>query len=425
MRTSLRLGALPLSIILLVSAVTADELKIEKTKEVQCTRKTHNGDSIHVNYRGTLESNGEEFDSSYSRSKPFNFNLGAGMVIKGWDQGLLDMCIGEARKLTIPSRLAYGHNGVGKIPPDATLIFETELMAIDGVEEWELVEKPKPEEAGNATEAGHIEEGLEGHKNGPPDGHKHKGSDKGPKHDEDKKSGECQLLGPFALLIQGALGILALSSLVFKRYRETPRRPLKVWAFDASKQVVGSMLLHLANLLMSMLSSGQFDIDQKAKQAATFTQADEGRQPNPCSFYLLNLAIDVSIIHTFHIPKLTKSLDNNRHPHPSWPPPYPPRPLLSHRPRQPPSIPQLRKLRTPTQNNMVAQTIFHILPRSPRHETLRLSALPPPSLVRMGGRLGTPLDGGQGVGADYVCYAHIPVDYEWDAILHHRQLYQR
>lgn len=286
MQISLRLGALPLSVILLVSAVTAqDRVTIEKTKEVTCTRKTHAGDSIHVHYRGTLQSNGEEFDTSYKSGRPFKFTLGAGMVIKGWDQGLLDMCIGEARKLTIPSSLAYGHGGAGAIPPDATLIFATELMAIDGVDK-ELIAKPEPEKNGNSTKAGHKDKGA--------DEHKHKGSHKGPKDDEDKKSGECQLLGPFALLIQGALGILALSSLVFKRYRESPRRPLKVWAFDASKQVVGSMLLHLANLLMSMLSSGQLDIDQKAKQAAAFTQADEGRQPNPCSFYLLNLAIDVS-----------------------------------------------------------------------------------------------------------------------------------
>ncbi|TID22462.1 fk506-binding protein 2 precursor [Venturia nashicola] len=282
-----RLGALPLS--LLATAVTAqlgDTVKIEKTKEVPCTRKTHEGDSIHVNYRGTLESNGEEFDTSYKRGVPLKFTLGAHQVIKGWDQGLLDMCIGEARTLTIPSNLAYGHRGTGAIPPDATLIFETELMAIDGFDK-ELAADPQPEENANPTEASHKNKGS--------DEHKHKPSDKGPKHDGDRKSGECQLLGPFALLIQGALGILALSSLVFKRYRETPRRPLKVWAFDASKQLVGSMLLHLANLLMSMLSSGQLDIDQKAKQAAAFTQGDEGRQPNPCSFYLLNLAIDTTI----------------------------------------------------------------------------------------------------------------------------------
>ena len=100
-------------------------------------------------------------------------------------------------------------------------------------------------------------------------------------------SGECQLLGPFSLLVQSALGLLALSSLVWKRYRERPRRPIKVWAFDASKQVVGSMLLHIANLLMSMLSAGQLSVKAKALD-------DDGYQPNPCSFYLLNLAIDVS-----------------------------------------------------------------------------------------------------------------------------------
>ncbi|KAE9964297.1 hypothetical protein BLS_006941 [Venturia inaequalis] len=283
-----RLGVLPLSL-LLATAVTAklgDTVKIEKTKEVPCTRKTRGGDSIHVNYRGTLESNGEEFDTSYKRGVPFTFTLGAHQVIKGWDQGLLDMCIGEARRLTIPSSLAYGHGGAGAIPPDATLVFETELMAIDGVDK-EVVTESQPEENANSTKASHEDQEQ--------DEHKQKPSDKGPKHDGDENSGECQLLGPFALLVQGALGILALSSLVLKRYREMPRRPLKVWAFDASKQVVGSMLLHLANLLMSMLSSGQFDIDQKAKQAAAFTQGDAGRQPNPCSFYLLNLAIDTTI----------------------------------------------------------------------------------------------------------------------------------
>ena len=102
------------------------------------------------------------------------------------------------------------------------------------------------------------------------------------------ENGECKLLGPFALFIQGALGVLALLVLVFKRWRERPQRPLKIWAFDASKQVVGSALLHVANLLMSMLSSGQLTI-----KAGDF-------QANPCSFYLLNLAIDVSFIPCLH-----------------------------------------------------------------------------------------------------------------------------
>jgi hypothetical protein len=111
--------------------------------------------------------------------------------------------------------------------------------------------------------------------------------------DEEKGDGECNLLGDFALLVQGALGLLAVSSLAVKRWREHPRRPVKIWFFDASKQVFGSVLLHLANVLMSMLSSGKFDVAAKTNIATSA----EGDQPNPCSFYLLNLAIDVSHLH--------------------------------------------------------------------------------------------------------------------------------
>lgn len=93
--------------------------------------------------------------------------------------------------------------------------------------------------------------------------------------------GECHLLGSFSLLIQLALGGLALLSLVFKRWRERPQRPVKVWAFDVSKQVFGSAMLHLLNLTMSMFSAGQIEIRPSYR-------------PNPCSFYLLNLGIDVS-----------------------------------------------------------------------------------------------------------------------------------
>ena len=95
--------------------------------------------------------------------------------------------------------------------------------------------------------------------------------------------GKCELLGPFAIIVQAALGGLALSSLVFKRWRERPQRPVKIWAFDVSKQVVGSILLHMANLLLSMISSG--DLESGRAKGSTL---------NPCSFYLLNLAIDVS-----------------------------------------------------------------------------------------------------------------------------------
>lgn len=106
--------------------------------------------------------------------------------------------------------------------------------------------------------------------------------------DSDSRGGECQLLGEASIFIQAALGGLALLSLVYKRWRERPRRPWKIWVFDVSKQVVGSVLLHIANLLMSMLSSGQLEITPKTDTG--------GYRANPCSFYLLNLAIDVSLL---------------------------------------------------------------------------------------------------------------------------------
>ncbi|KAI9800126.1 MAG: hypothetical protein M1833_003453 [Piccolia ochrophora] len=110
--------------------------------------------------------------------------------------------------------------------------------------------------------------------------------------DGDDEISECRLLGPFSLLVQGALGLLALSSLVWKRSRERPQRPLKIWAFDASKQVFGSVLVHIANLVMSMLSAGQFSV--KVTNGKT-PGAEDGYRPNPCSFYLLNLAIDTTL----------------------------------------------------------------------------------------------------------------------------------
>jgi len=125
-----------------------------------------------------------------------------------------------------------------------------------------------------------------------------------PKHpDSGSDNGKCHLLGQLAILVQGALGMLALLALVFKRSRERPQRPIKVWFFDVSKQVVGSVLVHIANLLMSMLSSGQFtvklEVSTVAERAATLVarivDADGKYSPNPCSFYLLNLAIDTTI----------------------------------------------------------------------------------------------------------------------------------
>lgn len=120
MRPLISLGALPLFLALLTPLVSA-QLGIEVTKAVDCARKTQNGDLISVHYRGTLQKDGTEFDASYNRGKPFEFTLGAGQVIKGWDQGLLGMCIGEGRKLTIPPSLGYGSSSVGTIPAGSTL----------------------------------------------------------------------------------------------------------------------------------------------------------------------------------------------------------------------------------------------------------------------------------------------------------------
>ncbi|KAL2815260.1 FK506-binding protein 2 [Aspergillus cavernicola] len=116
----------------------AAELGIETTHAVECSRKTTKGDTVQMHYRGTLAADGSEFDASYNRGKPFKFPLGAGRVIKGWDEGLLDMCVGEKRTLTIPPEFGYGDRGVGPIPGGATLIFETELVEIEGVPKDEL-----------------------------------------------------------------------------------------------------------------------------------------------------------------------------------------------------------------------------------------------------------------------------------------------
>lgn len=138
-----------------------------------------------------------------------------------------------------------------------------------------------------SSSSGNTESQKEGHKNGP--GH-------------DDSSGDCRLMGPFAIFVQLGLGGLALMSLVYKRWRERPQRPVKIWFFDASKQVFGSVLVHMANVFMSLLTSGRFSIKVTpgvVSTAAMLLRRDgedgsEPYTPNPCSFYLLNLAIDVS-----------------------------------------------------------------------------------------------------------------------------------
>ncbi|CAI6336197.1 unnamed protein product [Periconia digitata] len=140
--------------------INNEYLKTEVTTPATCTRKTKAGDKVDVHYRGTLEKDGSEFDASYNRGQPLSFSVGTGQVIKGWDQGLLDMCPGEKRKLTIQPDWGYGARGAGPIPANAVLsksgpleisgtigrrlltsndlVFETELVSINGQTKDEL-----------------------------------------------------------------------------------------------------------------------------------------------------------------------------------------------------------------------------------------------------------------------------------------------
>ena len=165
---------------------------------------------------------------------------------------------------------------------DRTSAFETRLVAIGDVQ---------AEEPSKAHDEPATSDDPSGAKEGQDDQDENKDESDSKQPDQPgTENGECRLLGPFALFVQAGLGFLALLSLVWKRWRERPRRPLKVWFFDASKQVVGSALLHLLNVLMSTISSEDYQLASAAKKVSDNT----GRQPNPCSFYLINIAVDVS-----------------------------------------------------------------------------------------------------------------------------------
>jgi FKBP-type peptidyl-prolyl cis-trans isomerase FkpA len=105
------------------------ELQIEELR-VGAGIEAAAGKTVSVHYTGWLTS-GAKFDSSLDRGKPFSFKLGAGQVIRGWDQGVVGMKVGGKRRLTIPPHLGYGERGFpGAIPPNATLLFEVELLDV-------------------------------------------------------------------------------------------------------------------------------------------------------------------------------------------------------------------------------------------------------------------------------------------------------
>ncbi|KAJ7158917.1 hypothetical protein C8R46DRAFT_1110768 [Mycena filopes] len=132
MRVATWLSSLVFAVVVL-AADAPTELQIETTfMPEECPAKATKGDSIQVHYTGTLFATGAKFDSSLDRGSPLPLTLGVGQVIKGWDQGLIGMCLNEKRTLTIPAELAYGSRGFGSvIPANSALVFTVELVGLD------------------------------------------------------------------------------------------------------------------------------------------------------------------------------------------------------------------------------------------------------------------------------------------------------
>lgn len=116
----------------MTETTTASGLQITDVTTGDGPAVTGQGQTVHVHYTGWLE-DGSKFDSSLDRNAPFSFPVARGHVIKGWDEGVIGMQVGGVRKLVIPPDLAYGAAGAGGvIPPNATLVFEIQLLEVTG-----------------------------------------------------------------------------------------------------------------------------------------------------------------------------------------------------------------------------------------------------------------------------------------------------
>ncbi|KAJ7510083.1 hypothetical protein B0H11DRAFT_1957538 [Mycena galericulata] len=133
MRVAGFFSSLLLAAVAVIAADPPTKLEIDTTYLPEdCPAKAQKGDSIKVHYTGTLFSTGDKFDSSLDRGSPLPLTLGVGQVIKGWDEGLVGMCLHEKRTLTIPSDMAYGSRGFGSvIPANSALVFTVELVGLE------------------------------------------------------------------------------------------------------------------------------------------------------------------------------------------------------------------------------------------------------------------------------------------------------